>query len=90
MPKSPEWLVALCLLLGPVACADKAPPARFRDPPPPTLAQPLPPDQASPEGSDRETLDEPESAGPGAAHEGSSPPSSSDFPPRAETRGGGK
>lgn len=33
------------LLIGLSACADKAPPARFRDPPPPTLAQPLTPDQ---------------------------------------------
>lgn len=31
-------------IAGLVACADKAPPARFRDPPPPTLATPLPPE----------------------------------------------
>lgn len=39
-----EHLVAAIVLLfiGPSACADKAPPARFRDPPPPTLARPLP------------------------------------------------
>jgi hypothetical protein len=45
MSRSPRLVcVALAVLfLGPSACADKAPPARFSDPPPPSLAHPLPP-----------------------------------------------
>lgn len=50
-PTSRELLalsLAAGVLIAGLACADKAPPARFRDPPPPTLAKPLPPEQIAP------------------------------------------
>ncbi|EDM75959.1 hypothetical protein PPSIR1_19839 [Plesiocystis pacifica SIR-1] len=64
---------ALILLASALACADRAPPARFPDPPPPELAAPLPEaeqgeePEAEPGEDSPELSDEPQPAPPSAA-----------------------
>jgi hypothetical protein len=50
-------LALVGLFLGPSACADKSPPARFSDPPPPALAHPLP--ESAAHGREAESAESP-------------------------------
>jgi hypothetical protein len=46
------------LQIGLSGCADRSPPARFREAPPPTLARPLAPDEPQPDQSKSESESE--------------------------------